>query len=293
MIENDKFLKQLDAHLIFQIHDELLLDCPKENEDKVAKRLQYLMEHSVDDLGINIPMSCDMVREERWGEEVMSEEIRGEYLELIDKKVENPLEKIYEEYCNFPPEAINDVLNGLSTKILFPVTDEIIEEENQNSVIGTEKEEGTAEILSKNKKKKKEKKEVIKAHKTNKKPDRDISFNGIVKDLLRAPNESITIDINEEKHIFSIEGDNLVITSFRSKSKSFYKINLHLNKDGSITTDEDDKKESNLIKVLLGLVKVPTIDEEEEANFKRKTTLGIKKAIKNKDIEVIEEGDEE
>lgn len=294
MIENDRFLRQLDAHLIFQIHDELLLDCPKENEEKVAKRLQYLMEHSVDDLGINIPMSCDMVREERWGEDVMSEEIRGEYLTLVDKNSENPIEEIHEEYCNFPPEAINNVLNGISTKILFPVTDEIIEEiideDNQDSSLESEKDKGNAEVSGKNKK---NKKKAIKAPKTNKKPDRDISFNGIVKDLLRASNEPITIVLNEEKHSFSIEGDSLVITSIRGKSKSFYKINLHLNKDGSIITDEDDKKESNLIKVLLGLVKVPTFDEEEESYFKRKTTLSLKKAIKNKEIEVIEEGDEE
>ena len=110
MVSRDKLINKLGARIVFQIHDELILDCPKENSEDVKKRLQRLMEVSSTNVGVVLPMKCDMTTETRWGEDTMTSELREAYQKLIKKKVENPLEKLCEEFCNFPEESIRQII---------------------------------------------------------------------------------------------------------------------------------------------------------------------------------------
>ena len=50
MINVDRRLKKegLKAKIILQIHDELILNCPIEEKDKVMEILQYEMEHAIE-----------------------------------------------------------------------------------------------------------------------------------------------------------------------------------------------------------------------------------------------------
>lgn len=147
MIYNDQFLKKLDAHLVFQIHDELLMECPDENKEKVEKRLQYLMEHSVDMLEMEIPMSCDMEVEHRWGTGAMTDELRSDYQSYENKGSKTPFDDLCNEYSGFPKEAIERIINNPALKLEFPITEEeIIEEEvKKSSAVDNNKPQQTEE----------------------------------------------------------------------------------------------------------------------------------------------------
>ena len=110
MVARDKLINKLGARIVFQIHDELILDCPEENSEAVKKRLQRLMEVSSTNVGVVLPMKCDMTTETRWGEDTMTSELREAYQKLIENKVSNPLKVLCEEFCNFPEDSIRQII---------------------------------------------------------------------------------------------------------------------------------------------------------------------------------------
>ena len=112
MVYNDKLIKKLGGRMVFQIHDELILDCPIENAEAVRHRLKEIMENSSASVEIVLPMKCDMTTEVRWGEDTMTSELRIAYQELIAESIENPLEKLCEEFCNFPKESICKIISN-------------------------------------------------------------------------------------------------------------------------------------------------------------------------------------
>ena len=113
LIYNDPILKELDANIVFQIHDEFILDCPKGNAKKVESRLMEIMTKSVNTLGITIGMKCDTVSENRWGEEPMTADLKKKYVELKDKKkVKDPLGELIKMFPNFPADSIIKVINN-------------------------------------------------------------------------------------------------------------------------------------------------------------------------------------
>lgn len=57
-INNDDLLKEWDFHLLLQVHDEVIGECPIENANKCAERLSYLMIESAKEK-ISVPMKCD------------------------------------------------------------------------------------------------------------------------------------------------------------------------------------------------------------------------------------------
>ena len=75
------------------------------------------MQHSVDALGITIPMKCDMVIENRWGESAMTEELRVEYEKLKGK--DNPFKELCKMFPNFPPESIKKVIEDNKAVLRF------------------------------------------------------------------------------------------------------------------------------------------------------------------------------
>ena len=58
LIDTDERMKELDFHLILQVHDEVIGECPKENAKECAERLSYLMRTAPSDL-IKLPLKCD------------------------------------------------------------------------------------------------------------------------------------------------------------------------------------------------------------------------------------------
>lgn len=70
-INNDPKMKELDFHLLIQVHDEVIGECPKENAKEVAERLSYLMRTAPTEL-IKLPFKCDCSCTTNWyGEEIM------------------------------------------------------------------------------------------------------------------------------------------------------------------------------------------------------------------------------
>ena len=64
-IGTNKRLKELDCHLAIQVHDEVIVDCPKENAEECAKIVTELMISSAKEK-IKVPMKCDAEFMESW-----------------------------------------------------------------------------------------------------------------------------------------------------------------------------------------------------------------------------------
>lgn len=57
-IHNDSRLKELDCHLLLQVHDEVICECPESNAKEVAERLSFLMVGAAKEK-IRVPMKVD------------------------------------------------------------------------------------------------------------------------------------------------------------------------------------------------------------------------------------------
>lgn len=69
-INNDEMLKDLHFHLLLQVHDEVIGECPEENVAQVKDRLSELMKQAPAKL-IKLPFKCDCEVTKNWyGEEV-------------------------------------------------------------------------------------------------------------------------------------------------------------------------------------------------------------------------------
>lgn len=69
-INNDERMKELDFHLLIQVHDEVIGECPIENAKEAGERLSYLMRTAPTHL-IKLPFKCDVDFTRNWyGEEV-------------------------------------------------------------------------------------------------------------------------------------------------------------------------------------------------------------------------------
>ena len=110
MVARDSLIKKLGGRIVFQIHDELILDCPFENADAVKARLKAIMENSSDAVEVVLPMKCDMTIETRWGEYTMTTELRERYQKLIEEGVADPIKRLCEEFCNFPEDSIRKII---------------------------------------------------------------------------------------------------------------------------------------------------------------------------------------
>ena len=119
MVYRDKLISSLGGRIVFQIHDELILDCPIEHAEAISNRLRAIIENSSSSVGIVLPMKCDMVAESRWGEETMTTELRVAYQELLEEGVENPLDQLCEEFCNFPRESICKIIEDETAVLQF------------------------------------------------------------------------------------------------------------------------------------------------------------------------------
>ena len=67
MVRVDEALRRekLQAKLILQVHDELLIECPPEEAAQAAALLKDCMEHV---LTLNVPLSAEVHQGENWYE---------------------------------------------------------------------------------------------------------------------------------------------------------------------------------------------------------------------------------
>lgn len=69
-INNDEKMKELGFHLLIQVHDEVIGECPEENARECAERLSYLMRTAPSHL-IKLPFKCDVDFTYNWyGEKI-------------------------------------------------------------------------------------------------------------------------------------------------------------------------------------------------------------------------------
>jgi hypothetical protein len=67
-IEANEELQELECELLLQIHDEIVLEVPKENALAASKIVRDILEHPLDEYGvtIDIPLDVDMIMDEVW-----------------------------------------------------------------------------------------------------------------------------------------------------------------------------------------------------------------------------------
>lgn len=70
-INNDERMKELDFHLLIQVHDEVIGECPIENAKEAGERLSYLMRTAPSHL-IKLPFKCDISYTSNWYGEKLS-----------------------------------------------------------------------------------------------------------------------------------------------------------------------------------------------------------------------------
>lgn len=106
-VHNDKELKDLDAHLIITVHDEVLVECPIAYAGQVEKRLPQVMIDTAKPF-FNVPMACDPYAERQWYIGEYSTSIQAEFKKLEEKGVEKEeaLAKVIANHPEMFPEAI-------------------------------------------------------------------------------------------------------------------------------------------------------------------------------------------
>lgn len=109
-VHNDKELRDLGFKLLIAVHDELIGECPIENQEEVKKRLSELMINSAKPECL-VPMKCDADSFKSWYLDVYSSEILKEYNNLIkNKSVEDSMKIIIQNHTECTPEQLNDIV---------------------------------------------------------------------------------------------------------------------------------------------------------------------------------------
>ena len=80
-IYRDPILDQLKFKLLIGVHDELIGECPKENADKVAERLSYIMINCISDI-CDMPFKSDADIADSWYLNDYKAELLSEYNKL-------------------------------------------------------------------------------------------------------------------------------------------------------------------------------------------------------------------
>ena len=111
-VDNDPELRELDAHLVITVHDEVLVECPMAYAEKVEKRLPQVMIDTAKPF-INVPMACDPYAERQWYVGEYSASIQAEFKKLTDEKgleKEAALERVTANHPEMFPEALRETI---------------------------------------------------------------------------------------------------------------------------------------------------------------------------------------
>ena len=111
-IFDDAELRNLDAHLVLQIHDEVIVECPTENADKVMERLTYVMKTSVADK-VQVPFKCDGYKVTRWYEDDFGDILKENYSDLINKgkSKQEAFDILLEDHIELTEEQLRSLLS--------------------------------------------------------------------------------------------------------------------------------------------------------------------------------------
>ena len=111
---NDEILRDLDFHMLIQVHDELIGECPKENAEKVAERLTTIMKTSIQDYCV-VPFKCDASVCEHWYEEEYCSSVKKEFKNLCQGNAKKGIasmskEEAFEKLCEVHCESSREFL---------------------------------------------------------------------------------------------------------------------------------------------------------------------------------------
>ena len=110
LIDKDKELNDLGFELLIQVHDELIGECPKENANKVADRLAFLMSDTAQKMTEGIAFPVDAYEVKNWYEDELETSIQDIMIKNNDKSKEEIYKIACEEHPELLPEAIHDVV---------------------------------------------------------------------------------------------------------------------------------------------------------------------------------------
>ena len=111
-VYRDNILRDLGFKLLIAVHDELIGECPIENQDAVADRLTYIMKHAADDV-CNVPFKCDATIESVWYESDYNDNLINDYNKRLKNNIskEEAFNQICVDYCECTPEHISKILS--------------------------------------------------------------------------------------------------------------------------------------------------------------------------------------
>lgn len=109
---DDEELNRLGAKLVLQIHDEVIVECPKQNAEAVMNRLTYVMKTSVADK-VQVPFKCDGYIVNCWYEDDFGDILKQELQKLIDsgKSKEEAFSKLLEGHSELTSEQLTQLLS--------------------------------------------------------------------------------------------------------------------------------------------------------------------------------------
>lgn len=117
-IANDQRLKDLGAFLVNAVHDEILIEVPKEYSELAGKYLCEDMINSAKDIVKSVPMEVDYYNVTHWYADEMSANIKSEYKKLCqDHTNEEALQMVkdnHEELYDY--EIDNLILHDITLK---------------------------------------------------------------------------------------------------------------------------------------------------------------------------------
>lgn len=109
---DDEELNRLGAKLVLQIHDEVIVECPKQNAEAVMSRLTYVMKTSVADK-VQVPFKCDGYIVNCWYEDDFGDILKQELQKLIDSGTskEESFSKLLKEHSELTSEQLTQLLS--------------------------------------------------------------------------------------------------------------------------------------------------------------------------------------
>ena len=109
---DDEELNRLGAKLVLQIHDEVIVECPKQNAEAVMSRLTYVMKTSVADK-VQVPFKCDGYIVNCWYEDDFGDILKQELQKLIDsgESKEEAFSKLLKEHSELTSEQLTQLLS--------------------------------------------------------------------------------------------------------------------------------------------------------------------------------------
>lgn len=109
---DDEELNRLGAKLVLQIHDEVIVECPKQNAEAVMSRLTYVMKTSVADK-VQVPFKCDGYIVNCWYEDDFGDILKQELQKLIGSGTskEESFSKLLKEHSELTSEQLTQLLS--------------------------------------------------------------------------------------------------------------------------------------------------------------------------------------